>query len=395
MCAIRPLASISLVQGIYCPEDCRCLAIFFAFGQSGSVCPARRRWSRSMASTSKRFVKKVPSSGVAPIYKLSLPHKFVQAHLADAVGANFEIASACDLGRSWHASIISRRNRDRQEFCLKGWKLFAEAHAVQAGDQFSFELIGDRQLVITLLTRAADGPPSLAAAGHTRTRSAAAHRKSTESDDTDMPPPSPTGSPATVQDSGPDSLSSMGGDYSSKLQDNDANAGSALTEAALQPQKDVLHSAFSMSGTTMDVDSLQVLDEMPEATMVILLKAVVADHKSLDRQVPCSSVSSPTGHRHNGNHLMGRGSASPIDSLQLSGTIMSTADLNVSPLYSTPLPSQLLGGAVNMPKSDMLGQWAMPEIPGSIKGLHDDAAQTSYKKARRATVRPHRLRSDV
>lgn len=48
----------------------------------------------------------------------------------------------------------------------QGWKLFAEAHAVQAGDQFSFELIGERQLVITLLTRAADGPPSLAAAGH-------------------------------------------------------------------------------------------------------------------------------------------------------------------------------------------------------------------------------------
>lgn len=35
----------------------------------------------------------------------------------------------------------------------QGWKLFAEAHNVQPGDQYMFELVGSDRLVIQLLSR--------------------------------------------------------------------------------------------------------------------------------------------------------------------------------------------------------------------------------------------------
>lgn len=53
---------------------------------------------------------------------------------------------------------------------------------------------------------------------------------------------------------------------------------------------------------------------------------------------------------------MGKGSASPMDSLQMSGTVMTSADLSVLPLYSTPLQwrnpqPQLFAEAAEVPES--------------------------------------------
>ena len=40
--------------------------------------------------------------------------------------------------------------------CLQGWKLFAEAHRVKAGDQVSFELVSPKRLLVQVIS-AADG----------------------------------------------------------------------------------------------------------------------------------------------------------------------------------------------------------------------------------------------
>lgn len=40
---------------------------------------------------------------------------------------------------------------------LQGWKLFAEAHRIQAGDQVSFELVAFKRMVVQVI-RAADTP---------------------------------------------------------------------------------------------------------------------------------------------------------------------------------------------------------------------------------------------
>lgn len=45
---------------------------------------------------------------------------------------------------------------------LQGWKLFAEAHNLQAGDQISFELIGERRLVVKCIQAAGGEKPYFA-----------------------------------------------------------------------------------------------------------------------------------------------------------------------------------------------------------------------------------------
>lgn len=34
---------------------------------------------------------------------------------------------------------------------LQGWKLFAEANQIQTGDQYAFELIDDKRLVVSMM----------------------------------------------------------------------------------------------------------------------------------------------------------------------------------------------------------------------------------------------------
>ena len=49
----------------------------------------------------------------------------------------------------------------KQNLCLQGWRLFAEAHKMQAGDQVAFELVGERRLVAQVIKSADPGqyPP--------------------------------------------------------------------------------------------------------------------------------------------------------------------------------------------------------------------------------------------
>lgn len=108
----------------------------------------------------KRFVKKIPPSGAAPSFKLTLPHQVVHQYLLHLVDNDLELAGSPDAKQTWHASIAPRRNKERSEFTLQGWRLFAEAHKVQAGDQVAFELVTKNRLVAQIIKHA-DGvqPP--------------------------------------------------------------------------------------------------------------------------------------------------------------------------------------------------------------------------------------------
>ena len=144
-------------------------------------------------------VQKVPPSGAAPVFKLTLPHRVVHSHLSHLIDTDFEIATAVDATNSWQGTIAPRRNKDRSEYtlqisnqvirqtasnclnrdfklckarertssvsvleanscqlrrvaCLQGWRLFAEAHDVQPGDQVSFELVGPKRLVVQVIS---------------------------------------------------------------------------------------------------------------------------------------------------------------------------------------------------------------------------------------------------
>ncbi|KAK9803548.1 hypothetical protein WJX73_007642 [Symbiochloris irregularis] len=100
---------------------------------------------------SRRFIKRIPPSGVAPAFKLSLPQNVVYAHLGHWVGRPFEMVATENSEQFWTGSIVPRRNKERAEFTLKGWRLFAEAHGIRTGDQYSFVIVSKSRLVISLL----------------------------------------------------------------------------------------------------------------------------------------------------------------------------------------------------------------------------------------------------
>ena len=57
--------------------------------------------------------------------------------------------------------LLHVRDRTHVFTCLQGWRLFAEAHKMQAGDQVAFELVGERRLVAQIIKSADPGqyPP--------------------------------------------------------------------------------------------------------------------------------------------------------------------------------------------------------------------------------------------
>ena len=63
--------------------------------------------------------QKIPLSGVAPSFKLSLPQQYVQANLSHLVGVNLELATSATTEKAWQGSITPRRNKDRAEYTLR------------------------------------------------------------------------------------------------------------------------------------------------------------------------------------------------------------------------------------------------------------------------------------
>ena len=112
--------------------------------------------------------QKIPSTSVAPTFKLTIPSDFVAAHpeLVDADlewvagrpcppppaagaggggGPSHPSTSTSPLtrpaGEVWEVAILPRRNKAQWEYTLQGWKAFAKAVGVQPGDGLLFEVV--------------------------------------------------------------------------------------------------------------------------------------------------------------------------------------------------------------------------------------------------------------
>ena len=64
-------------------------------------------------------LQKVPPSGAAPVFKLTLPHRIVHTHLSHLIDTEFEIAVSANASHSWQGTIAPRRNKDRSEYTLQ------------------------------------------------------------------------------------------------------------------------------------------------------------------------------------------------------------------------------------------------------------------------------------
>ena len=69
--------------------------------------------------TTSLCAQKIPPSGAAPSFKLTLPHQVVHQYLLHLVDNDLELAGSPDAEQTWHASIAPRTNKERSEFTLQ------------------------------------------------------------------------------------------------------------------------------------------------------------------------------------------------------------------------------------------------------------------------------------
>lgn len=71
-------------------------------------------------------MQKVPPSGVAPVFKLTLPHSVVHTHMVHLIDKEFDIATSATAPQTWHGRISPRRNKSRSEYTLQVSPLLSE-----------------------------------------------------------------------------------------------------------------------------------------------------------------------------------------------------------------------------------------------------------------------------
>lgn len=76
-----------------------------------------------MPLTEFAAMQKVPPSGAAPVFKLTLPHQIVHTHLSHLIDHEFEIATSPHSTNCWQGTITPRRNKNRSEYTLQVSKL--------------------------------------------------------------------------------------------------------------------------------------------------------------------------------------------------------------------------------------------------------------------------------
>lgn len=77
------------------------------------------RQSLKFLTTPLIVPQKVPASGAAPVFKLTLPHRIVSSYLSHLVEMEFEIVSSANMNQCWQGTIAPRRNKDRSEYTLQ------------------------------------------------------------------------------------------------------------------------------------------------------------------------------------------------------------------------------------------------------------------------------------
>ncbi|KAK9806892.1 hypothetical protein WJX72_006577 [[Myrmecia] bisecta] len=114
------------------------------------------------------FFKRVPMTSCGPTFKLTLPSEFVQAHMAHLIESDLSLVDQAEE-RAWPIALMPRKNKDKYEYTLQGWKAFVNDQGIQPGDRLEFELVEPGRLKATVVKRtpylptaplASDEPPA-------------------------------------------------------------------------------------------------------------------------------------------------------------------------------------------------------------------------------------------
>ncbi|KAL6780480.1 hypothetical protein ACKKBF_B12985 [Auxenochlorella protothecoides x Auxenochlorella symbiontica] len=107
----------------------------------------------------RQCTKCLPASSSAPKYKFVVPNEFVTKFMTDLIEKQFRMVDG--QGGSWDMTLIQRKNKEKYEYMLQGWRRYGEEVNIQEGDTVVFEMVDPTTMLLTIVSRAM-GPRSKA-----------------------------------------------------------------------------------------------------------------------------------------------------------------------------------------------------------------------------------------
>lgn len=104
----------------------------------------------------KRCTKILPATSAAPKYKFVMPTEFVNKHMSHLIEK--EVQMLDEKGRAFLVQLIQRRNKDKYEYMLSGWKKYGEANQIREGDTVLFEMADSNTLRASVVGHGAAVP---------------------------------------------------------------------------------------------------------------------------------------------------------------------------------------------------------------------------------------------
>ncbi|KAL4452129.1 hypothetical protein ABPG75_007791 [Micractinium tetrahymenae] len=103
---------------------------------------------RTGSINDRKCTKVLPASSSAPKYKFVVPNEYVYKFMKHLVERPFHMR---DMGgKLWDCVLIQRKNKEKYEYMIQGWRRFGESTGVQEGDTVTIEMVSDTVLQLTL-----------------------------------------------------------------------------------------------------------------------------------------------------------------------------------------------------------------------------------------------------
>ncbi|KAL4437472.1 hypothetical protein ABPG77_003453 [Micractinium sp. CCAP 211/92] len=103
---------------------------------------------RTGSINDQKCTKVLPASSSAPKYKFVVPNEYVYKFMKHLVERPFHMRDMS--GKLWDCVLIQRKNKEKYEYMIQGWRRFGEATGVQEGDTVTIEMVSDTVLQLTL-----------------------------------------------------------------------------------------------------------------------------------------------------------------------------------------------------------------------------------------------------
>ncbi|GAB4819122.1 hypothetical protein N2152v2_006168 [Parachlorella kessleri] len=88
--------------------------------------------------------------------KFVMPTEFVMKHMSHLIEKQLQLVD--DSDRQFTVTLIQRRNKDKYEYMLSGWRKYGDVNQIREGDTVLFEMLGTSMLKVSVISHGAPMP---------------------------------------------------------------------------------------------------------------------------------------------------------------------------------------------------------------------------------------------